>query len=132
MKLINFWCDDCKLEQELPYAEAKCLGARWNESLCRKCGRKVIRYITERHRDPYWFRSAKAIQERRKFSKDLIQPSDPDFKKYYPREYERLEAVKEENDKKRLDAMRKRDDMYKRFGNNPRRRKVLSKLYDNI
>jgi len=134
MGKISFWCDVCKIDQENTYMKNWCdypSGRReWNESRCIKCKKKILRYITQRHLDPYWGRSAKAKREVIKYEKDLIQPDDPRFKKLYPRQYERLEAVKEANEKKKLDEIKKRDDMYKRFGHNTDRRKILSKLYN--
>lgn len=127
MKPISFWCDKCKRDVDTPYyREKSCLDAKWYEGIC-VCGEKLMRYITERHKDPYWYKSEKVRYERRRHAKDLIQPSDPRFKSVYPKEYERLEAVKEANEKKKLDEIKKRDDMYKRF---PEKRELLSKLYN--
>ena len=92
------------------------------------CGEKIVRYITDRHLDPFFYRSEKVKIERRRHEKDLIQPSDPRFKRLYPKEYERIEAIKEVNEKKKQDEIKQRDDMHKRF---PEKRKILSKLYNS-
>ena len=135
IKPISFWCDKCKIDQENTYHEQVVHYpsdiVKWNESRCVLCGEKVIRYITERHLDPYFYRSTKVKIERMKHEKDLIKPSDPRFKKLYPKEYERIEAVRDANEKKRLDEVKRRDDMQKRFGGDPVKRKILSKLYNS-
>lgn len=134
IKTISFWCDKCKIDQENTYREKECTYpsgiVKWNESRCVMCGGKIIRYITDRHLDPYFYRSEKVRMERMKHEKDLIQPSDPRFRKLYPKEYERIEAVREANEKKRQGEIKQRDDMHKRFGRDPVKRKILSKLYN--
>ena len=135
IKTISFWCDRCGIDEENTYHEKVAHYpsgvVKWNESRCVLCGDKIIRYITERHLDPYFFRSKKVKMERMKHEKDLIQPSDPRFKKLYPAEYERIEAVKEANEKKKKDEIKQRDDMHKRYGRDPVKRRILSKLYNS-
>ena len=135
IKTISFWCNKCEIDQENTYREKiaryRSGVVKWNESRCVLCENKIIRYITERHLDPYFYKSKKVKIERIQHEKDLIQPSDPRFKKLYPKEYERIEAVKEANEKKKLDEIKQRDDMHKLYGRDPVKRKILSKLYNS-
>lgn len=58
-------------------------------------GHGLVRYITEKWRDPYWELSHKVRHDREKYADDMLTPDNPRFKVVYPDVHKRLEAEKE-------------------------------------
>lgn len=49
----------------------------------RKCGNWCIRLVTDKHRDGFWVRSKRVLQERGKYHNDLIQPYETGYNLLY-------------------------------------------------
>ncbi len=58
---------------------------------CEK-GHMVLRFITDKHRDPYYHQSEKMRRERAMAADDLLQPNDPRFRVVYPNQWAKMEA----------------------------------------
>ena len=103
----NFWCDRCELDFEAPgYRTGYSLqgGAEWFVGFDPR-GHKAIRYITEKHLDPYFRKSRNLKEQRVHYRKDLLQPGQRGFKQTYPdaqREMDKAEdiAYNKKDDKK--------------------------------
>lgn len=94
--IVSFFCKKCDLDQDLPgYVRSNSYG-EWFESKCRRCSKKMLRYITEKHKDPYFYDSLKLKRQRIEAGDDLLQPGQPRFKTLYKDEYDRIEKAKED------------------------------------
>ncbi len=49
----------------------------------RNCGNWCIRLVTDKHRDPFWFRSRRVARERQQYFKDTVQPHEDGFNLLY-------------------------------------------------
>lgn len=99
---MDFWCEACAqwdrskgdivavARKQVKYHDNDLPQARYT-GFCPK-GHMVMRFITEKNRDPYYRQSFKMYQERKKAADDLLQPSDPRFKQVYPQAWEKLQA----------------------------------------
>jgi len=47
------------------------------------CGKFCIRYITDKHKDPYWTRSKVVAMDKGKHYKDMLQPHETGFTLLY-------------------------------------------------
>jgi hypothetical protein len=56
----------------------------------------LVRYITDKHNDPYFALSKNVRFLRLKHEIDMLTPSDPRFKYHYPAQWRELEARREE------------------------------------
>ena len=108
---IDFWCNECKKDFELRawksgnYFLSKCNGEDEDGD---ECEETLVRFIKDKHKDPYFRLSEKLRRDRIKMAKDLIQPSDPRFKLYYKDEYDKMERAEYEYGlKKKADAEEK-------------------------
>lgn len=128
--MISFFCNNCKLDFDADGFINKNFYAEWFETKCPKCHKKTIRYITEKHKDPYFHESVKLKKERTKYKNDLIQYGERGFKMLYPKAWEQIEKEKEMKENKNKERKNTRDNLYKRFGWNPEYKKSLNKLYD--
>jgi len=93
-KPFVFWCNDCKLDfgavafkyewtyNRVPYARY--------ESKCKDCNKRVIRYITDKQWDPWFWRSKNNEIQRKKYAKDMLQPGDPGFTTLYGDPYKKV------------------------------------------
>lgn len=90
----DFWCNKCKrdcngvgirqvctLRPEFPTA--------WFLGFCPK-GHRVIRRITDKDSDPYYYQSAMLKRHRFERELDLLTPDDPRFKQLYPKQYKEI------------------------------------------
>jgi len=101
MRAINdFWCNECRKDWTLECHQTQ----SWFVAWCPKCRREVRRHRGEREwvlRDPFWVQSEKVKRQRKKYWKDILQPGDPEFDKYYPQyKREREEKLETEERKK--------------------------------
>lgn len=55
---------------------------------------------------------AKDRSIKRKYAKDLVQPSNPLFKKYYPKQYTQMEKAKEHLETKRKQEKKSKDEFF--------------------
>ena len=113
MTIVSFYCKECKLDQDNQSWKENNSYGEWFASKCKKCGKKLIRYITEKNKDPYHYQSRNAIINRQKFAKDLLQPNDYGFKTYYKQEYEKIQKAKEDFEKKEQTEKKNQDLFYK-------------------
>jgi len=73
-------------------------------------------------------RVAKERHDRQKYAKDLIQPSENQFKKYYPKQYSEMEKTVEKQEIKAKQEKESRDkffDKYKNTLHNKEMRNIL-------
>lgn len=101
---MDFWCQACgEYDRTKGDIVAVARKQSWHPSgglpsaryagECPK-GHLVLRFITEKNRDPYYRQSEKMHRERKAAADDLLQPNDPRFRQVYPAQWERLQAVK--------------------------------------
>jgi len=89
----DFWCDGCKKDftstgrKVASYVTG--VPVAWYTARC-KCGRKAIRRITDKSRDPYYKKSFLIRFQRVRNYNDMLSPADDLFKIIYPKEYARL------------------------------------------
>jgi hypothetical protein len=99
-KLTEFWCDNCR--EDFIQLGAKEVITAYEEPIakyegkCPYCDKKAIRFITDIHSDPYWSKSKKVKEDRSNAEIDLLQPSDPRFRYYYPEQWAEMERKKEQ------------------------------------
>ncbi len=79
-----FWCDTCKKDfVNIAYKHLD----NWSESAWykskHKCGKWVMRFITDSFKDPYWFKSRKVRRDQSEHILDLIQPGETGFHLLY-------------------------------------------------
>lgn len=84
-----FWCETCKEDflaesvkeveidwscptQYIAFYRTKCFKGHW-----------CMRFITDTHRDAYWMRSKRVVQERGEHYQDTIQPHETGFNTLY-------------------------------------------------
>lgn len=109
--LQQFWCPRCRrdfermarkrvimfCEPQRAVYEARCPRGHW-------CARR----ITDRANDPYWNESDLIRQERKRMEIDLLQPTDPRFRRIYGDPNAKMNAVREAEERKAHEArMRK-------------------------
>lgn len=119
---MDFWCDGCGGHDEskgdivavgrkdAKYPSGQLPIARYVGECPR--GHLVIRHITEKNRDPYYYKSLKMKRERAMAADDLLQPSDPRFKQVYPNQWAKMEAERramEEHEELKRYAERNRE-----------------------
>lgn len=88
-ELVDFHCSDCKEDfkgeaikqievdwtnetQNIAFYKTKCF-----------CGKWVMRLITDRYRDAYWFKSTNVARDRGKHYADTLQPFETGFNLLY-------------------------------------------------
>ena len=113
--MISFWCKKCELDLDLEAEKQNNSYAEWFMARCPKCGVKLLRYITEKHKDPYYHESKRVKIQSRQYAKDLIQPGQDGFKLYYKKEWDKMEQAKEDYEKKRIAKKKDRDEFYKKY-----------------
>lgn len=59
--------------------------------------------------------AAKERHIQRKYAKDLIQPSNPLFKRYYPKQYEGMEKTEYDLEMKKKEDKKKKDEFFKKY-----------------
>lgn len=91
----NFYCKFCHRDFSLPAAKGENRYGKWLYASCPSCDDKLIRYLTDAKFDPYYKLSPKIKKEREEYRKDLIQFDDPEFKLFYKKQWEKMEALKE-------------------------------------
>lgn len=96
---LAFWCDLCKKDVIAParkimrFPQGQ-MPIAWHQGRCPQ-GHMVLRYITDKGADPYYYRSFYMKQERRKLTADLVQPGDPRFRILYPAQYKKMQEDRE-------------------------------------
>lgn len=107
----DFWCDECRADfQGLAHRRVRMVLSldtglsrideplfAWYEAKCPK-NHVARRFITDKHVDPYFEKSRLVAAQRAEFADDLVQPSDPRFKKLYPAAWKELEDARERSE----------------------------------
>lgn len=98
---VSFYCNKCGKDSDIEegHGRGKCRFARLStgevylRAACPACKAKVVRYVTERARDPYFLRSKKLRRQRQELRRDLIQPGQPGFQTLYPAQWRQIEEA---------------------------------------
>ena len=112
--MISFWCKECRKDFDAPGEMTDNGLAKFFKGKCPKSHR-AIRYITDRHLDPYFLESEKMKAHRAFYRKDLIQPGEAGFKTLYAEEWKRIEAAKEAHEQKRIAWEKEREKVYTQY-----------------
>lgn len=95
---MQFWCDHCKKDfSAMGYKRefsATGLVCGWYEGAC-LCGRKAIKRITDKSKDPYYYKSEMIKFQRVRNYNDTLTPVDDLFRIIYPKEYGEREKSRE-------------------------------------
>lgn len=90
----DFWC--CTCSRDFQGTGFKIVrqpqGSVWfayYQGVCPK-GHRAIRYITDKNRDPYYYRSLAVKLQQRQYGDELLQPWHPRFRQLYPEQYAKL------------------------------------------
>lgn len=127
---VSFFCRECGLDQEREGERIKTSLAEFFRARCRKCEATLVRYISEREKDPYFRYSLKVKRERAEFAKDLLQPGEDGFKLYYKDEYDKIEKAKEDHENEMKRKKEERDAYYKKFKHNISERQVVKRVLE--
>lgn len=96
----SFWCMNCKKDFEATakkiIGNAGAWQVAWYATKC-LCGKKCIRRITDKKRDPYYRHSFLVKRSRVKEYNDMLHPHDPMFKLVYPKQWRKLEEGRLKN-----------------------------------
>ena len=126
--MIDFWCKKCRKDFLLDARHKKNRWVEWYETKCPYCYLKLIRKITHRLTDPYYWESHKLRNMRGKFAKDLIQPGAPGYAMYYPGQQKEFEKTREADAKKEQDRKKWYDNMKAKYGHRPTEWNIIKKL----
>lgn len=89
-RLTDFYCTHCEEDYEdyrttgvveTDWSKPGKFIAYWNSK--HSCGRWNRRLATNKHEDPYWFRSKKMALDKGNYYKDMIQPHESGFDMLY-------------------------------------------------
>jgi hypothetical protein len=130
MTEISFFCKKCGIDQDLPAIKVDNSYGQWFEAKCRRCKGKVIRYITEKNNDPYYYLSKRVKIDRERFSRDLIQPGQSGFQTYYRNEWLKIEEANQKIEIGREKRKKDRNDFYKRMAYDGSNRQVAKKIVE--
>lgn len=91
---VDFWCDKCKKDcTGAGYRQVCTIRDRvptaWYIGFCPK-NHKIIRRITDKGSDSYYYQSLFLQRQRAELADDLLTPDDPRFKILYPKQYAEL------------------------------------------
>jgi hypothetical protein len=113
MTKTDFFCKTCGDVTLISYRNGN-RWANWYEGKC-KCGIILIRYITDKKFDPYYYYSPRMRYERDRMKKDLIQPGEEGFKTHYKKQWDKMEEDKESAELKEKKEKESRDEFYKKY-----------------
>ncbi len=111
----SFWCEKCQKDFD---SGAYKTGNRYGEWFVAKCpkGHKNIRYITERHLDPYFRKSEKLRKQRIFYRKDLLQPGQAGYDVAYPEMKKQFDKQTEADEKETKQTEKYYGTLYKEAG----------------
>lgn len=109
MTTVSFFCKACGVDQDLNARLITNSYAQTFQANCQDCGKKLIRYITDKNKDPYFYESVKLKKQRHEMKRDLIQPGQEGFQMLYKKEYDKIQEAAEKHEKKMRDKRRARD-----------------------
>lgn len=86
--VTDFYCDKCKKDfksMAIKQIESDWLSNQFIAFYKTKCDKNhwCIRYITDKHHDPYWMRSRAVARDRGRAFNDIIQPGETGFNLLY-------------------------------------------------
>ena len=88
---VAFWCDECARDCSGPgYKEIRVRsGDIWFAFYRGFCpvGHRVLRRITDKLADPYFFRSQNVRRDQANHADDFLTPDNPRFREVYPQEW---------------------------------------------
>ena len=114
-EIVSFWCDKCHEDFDTPSRVKKTYYEDgYFISHCPK-NHEVVRYITGKEDDPYFFKSEKMKRQRYEFRKDIIQPGQDGFETLYKKEYDKIEKAREAYEKKMMQRKREAEAYYKKL-----------------
>ena len=97
---MDFWCVECG--RDFSCADAVKLTSThqgvpraYYEGMCPE-RHTAIRYVTDKHADPYYHQSAVLRAQRAQMADDMLTPADPRFRIVYPKQWAQLEAEREQ------------------------------------
>lgn len=61
---------------------------------------RAIRYLTDKHLDPYYHLSAMLRHQRHQMRDDILTPADPRFRIVYPKQWAKIEEEREAREQK--------------------------------
>lgn len=135
MVSTSFWCERCRSDLDL-FAVMKDNGrARWFYARCPHCGSGLMRYVDEKHKDPYYRKSVKIRKEREKHRKDMLQPGDAGFQTLYPESYAQLHKAEEMWYNKAVARKKSQEEFYKKYKHDVNQRELVKKaiaIEDNM
>src|SRR3990167_4547221 len=114
MVTVSFWCKQCKKDLDLPARKVRD-GEEVFVTNCPWCRKEFVRFITHPHKDEYYVSSRRVTIHRQQYAKDLVQPTQNDFQKFYRKEWLELEKKREEYEKEERKKRRERDAYYKKL-----------------
>lgn len=91
VELVDFWCRSCK--KDFKGVAIKQVEVDWNnagqniafyKTKC-FCGAWSVRWITDKHRDPYWVQSKEVSRDQGEHYADMVQPFMTGFNMLYGR-----------------------------------------------
>lgn len=126
---VSFWCDQCNIDFDKNAHRETHFGEEFFEAYCDR-KHKVVRYITNKQNDSYFRKSAKMKRAYIDHKKDLIQPGEEGFKKYYKKEWEKIEKANEEWEKRLVEQKKWRDDLYRKMSYNTEGKELAKKVIE--
>lgn len=127
---VSFFCGDCGLDEDLePVKDRLRTGEEYFFAKCMRCRRKLVRYITEKN-DPYFRQSLKLKVQRKTMAKDLIQYGQDGFSTLYKREWDKIEAAREEYEQKQKVKEQERVDFFNKYRHNVNERELAKKVIE--
>ena len=90
----DFWCHTCKRDCTGTGYRQVCTVRQWAPTAwfigyC-PLGHKMLRYITDKHIDPYYNMSELLRRQRYELQDTMLTPDNPRFKLLYPEQYKAL------------------------------------------
>ena len=125
--VVSFFCKKCQKDQDLPGIPASYQEDRYFWANCEECGKKLVRYITEKN-DPYYRQSIKLKKEREKLKIDLIQPSDSRFRLWYRQKWLEMEKAAEQYEEEQKKQEQGRLDFYNKHKHNVTERNLAKQV----
>ena len=128
---VSFYCRDCRLDQNHPAKKMKRGKTEWFIADCIECEERLIRYITDKRLDPYYWNSLELKKQRDFFAKDLIQPGDSRFKLYYKKEWDKIELASQEYEERKKREREDRNHYREQFKySTPKIKKIVNTVLE--
>lgn len=106
--MMGFWCDECEKDFETVGEKHIAHGLNLNTGKSYECtplrafylgrcpqGHVARRFITDKHDDPYYYKSEMLRRQRVDLADAMLQPHDPRFRHVYPAQWKKIQAEQE-------------------------------------